>query len=406
MSKLQKYYLVSGLPENTPVPGRLPADISEKMLEYKTEKNAYRFTPPKIQPNPLIKYQSEGRETVSQRQRQEQIQSGVGGELVGGENDDDAEGAEDELDEAEMQNLEQSLEELDDSQTWRDTIETLPKHARARAKKIIPWLTRVNIADAPLADVLYDLAVPGVKKIHTKNTKLLRTIYAQLETFRDMPTNLIQRKLGSEQESSQRIRRYARSSVYTRPGYQNYPEMAAAPSARIVLEPRPNYRRWGVGGDAVGSTLPSPIARRTVGDSRQLVLFDPSSSSGGGVVGGVGDPGPSSASADITPVGQGRGGRSFVRPDTGDIGDATPVRRRRSVLSVLEKPRRPITTTTTTTTPLHTSENANSSTEGFHYFQTPTSSSTPLGSRRGISSINRKRSDVALMDDGDPTEWF
>lgn len=113
MSKLQKYYLVSGLPENTPVPGRLPADISEKMLEYKAGKNAYRFTPPKIQPNPLIKYQSDGRETVSQQQRQEQIQSGVGGELVG-EANDDAEGADDELDDAEMQNLEQSLEELDD----------------------------------------------------------------------------------------------------------------------------------------------------------------------------------------------------------------------------------------------------------------------------------------------------
>ena len=247
MSNIQKYYLIDKLPDTTSVSGRLPPDIATEMEQYKREKKDYMFKPPAIRPHPLSKYdegggggEKDGGE-LTQRERESRIISGVldteeDAEFMG-EGVDAFEDEEEEI-------LNRSLTEggLNPEETAA-ILETLPKHSRTRAKKILPWLLQINLGGEALADVLYDLAVPRVKKIRTGNLAVLRAVYRQLDSNREMPTSLLQRKLANEREAGQRLRRYARASIYTRPGHQNYPREAAEPAAHIILGDRAKYRR-------------------------------------------------------------------------------------------------------------------------------------------------------------------
>ena len=224
---MKKFYLIDKLPENSPYQD-YPDDISKTLKVFRDEKNQYQHKAPNIRPHPLDKYEIAdkkvaGEETeISQVEREERI-------LAGGPLDTDERAeieAERPLDPNEQSALDQSRS--DGGWMFRPdevdaAIASLPVHARVRAAKIVPWLQDINLGDARLHDVLYDLAVPRAKKIHTKNIGLLRTVYSQLDSKRDLPPSLLQRKLAMQQESDQRTRRYARNSIYTRPGFQNHP---------------------------------------------------------------------------------------------------------------------------------------------------------------------------------------
>ena len=251
---MKRYYLTNTLSEEDEVkPWKLAPDIAQKMQSHRRVRSEYKTTPPPIRPHPLSKYSSSGAgteeqevETIYQNVRDRQIEKLD-------EEEEEAEAGEEEVGEEEAKRiLEETMEMSGNDNISMEAIEwaaqNLPIHAQRRALRLMPYLVQVDIGDAAeLPNILYDLTVPRVKKIRTRNLNLLRSVYNQLDTIRQLPSNLVIRKLaidGLEREARQRQKQYQRRQVYTRPGFVNVPLVATDPSANLIMtEDRKLFRR-------------------------------------------------------------------------------------------------------------------------------------------------------------------
>lgn len=273
---MKKFYLKNKLPEEThlgrggrALAGRAP-DIAEKLITHKTEVAQYRCIPPSIRPHPLDKYgildSSGGSAAAAARGDDSLFETDKTSRKIIKQGEREAQvldGVLDTEEDAELEDSSLTLPPEDDvgeaytSVRWSDedidaALDSLPKHAVARARRILPFLEQINLGDADLGTVLYDLAVPRVKKLRTKNTGVLKTIYRQLEAIRTLPSNLIQRKLrteADERQADQRARRGTRYSAYhpdtaVAPGFENAPLRARSPTTNLILDSeRQRYRR-------------------------------------------------------------------------------------------------------------------------------------------------------------------
>lgn len=143
---LHKVYLSKTLPANRLISQALP-DVKLMMDSYKHDKSDFTNDAPAMRPHPLEKYEvQKSKVEVNQQERDDVIKDIV---AVSPE------------DEEEM-------------------ILSLPQRARAFARRLLPFIQKVNYGDLNLRDLLYDLSVPHVKTLRTQNRDLLESVYRQL----------------------------------------------------------------------------------------------------------------------------------------------------------------------------------------------------------------------------------
>ena len=183
---LRKVYLTPALPGKEGVgPHTVSAktypDIYQKVRNYQKEKKGYLGPAPPLRPHPLEKYDrpldEEG--TIDVEARDEKIIMGQGEE----------EEADEEQRKADEQDTTLRLEDR-----YAGTINSLPSHVRRRAWRLLPFLLDKDIGELNMRDLLYDLTVPAVKKIHSQNLSTLRTVYRQLDNDQTLPKTYYVRK--------------------------------------------------------------------------------------------------------------------------------------------------------------------------------------------------------------------
>lgn len=165
---LRKVYLTKSLPQETLISHSLP-DVKQMMDNYKQNKRDFMNEAPEIHPQPLEKY--EGRKTkieIQDKERADEIQG---------------------IDE---------VEDEDDGKNYEDMFLTLPQASRKRAKRLLPYVLKVNYGNLKLRDLLYDLCVPRVKTIKSNNREVLESVYRQLESNSNLPRSYYVHKLSSK----------------------------------------------------------------------------------------------------------------------------------------------------------------------------------------------------------------
>ena len=181
---LRKVYLTPTLPGKSgdgphTVSAKTYPDVYQKLSSYKREKKGYLGPAPPLRPHPLEKYDrplvEEG--AIDVEARDEKIIMGEGEE------------PDKEQMEADEQDTTLRLEDR-----YAGTITSLPSHVQRRAWRLLPFLLDKDIGELNMRDLLYDLTVPGVKKIHSQNLSTLRTVYRQLDNDQTLPKTYYVRK--------------------------------------------------------------------------------------------------------------------------------------------------------------------------------------------------------------------
>jgi len=172
---MKRVYLTENLPENTKSASSRP-DIQQKLESYKECKKDYANVPPAIRPYPLEKYQTNKADTIlSPSDRNEEIE--------------------------EAGEKKEQSPSIRKTQQLMTIIDQLPKHVRARAKRLVDHVSRVNTGDLDLRDLLYDLTVPNVKRIRSKNVDMLASVVRQLESDATLNKRLFLKKVGTSSAS-------------------------------------------------------------------------------------------------------------------------------------------------------------------------------------------------------------
>lgn len=191
---LRKVYLTKTLPQDSLISQTLP-DVKQLMDTYREGKNDFMNEAPEIHPQPLEKY--EGRKTkieVTSNERSNAIEN---------LHDDDAYS---------------DVEEDDvDADTYDDMIMSLPQHVRIRAGKLLPFVLKTNYGNLRLRELMYDLTVPNVKKILSKDRSMLESVYRQLSKMPNLKRQYYVNKLSptpmKSSSQSPRVSAHPRKSM-------------------------------------------------------------------------------------------------------------------------------------------------------------------------------------------------
>ena len=264
ITMLRKVYLTSHLPETSalPSPKTLP-DVAQKMVAFQREKHTYKSDAPTLRPNPLEKYDRRDVKDIEGEDRDEEILA------------DEPAGAE---------NMEAN-ETLALEDRYAGTIASLPKYVQRRAWRLLPFLLDKDLGGGELnmRDVLYDLTVKNVKRIHSQDFNALRSLYRQLDRDVTLPKSYYVRKLdilkpgggggedggGGGAAAKQSVRA---SILPSPPGQKNLPVVASTPrrdSTTPIFHSKattPGTRSYG---EDAGTTLltSTPLASRPIGSA-------------------------------------------------------------------------------------------------------------------------------------------
>jgi len=174
---MKRVYLTETIPDNAIVSsgsGKRKTsafpDIQQKLEAYNESKQDYANVPPSIRPYPLEKYQTNKHDTIiTPSDRDEEIQAG----------------------ESSADPTQRKTREL------IQAIDSLPKHVRSRARRLVPHLARVNTGDLDLKKMIYDLVVPNVKRIKTERREVLASVIRQLQSDATLNQNIFINKLAA-----------------------------------------------------------------------------------------------------------------------------------------------------------------------------------------------------------------
>ena len=233
---LRKVYLTTTLPETASVQAKSLPDVNQQMNTYKREKDAYKADAPLLRPNPLEKYDRRGgleENTIGAEDRDEAIRAEEGEEVAPAADDT-----------------------LFFEERYGATISTLPKHVQSRAWRLLPYLIDKDMGDLNMRDVLYDLSVPGVKKIHSTSIPILRSLYRQLDADLTLPKSYyVKKQLPREDGGRGEARQTHRQSILASPpGRKNPPSLASAPRGTPAT-PLFQSKASTVGGRAFGDEM-------------------------------------------------------------------------------------------------------------------------------------------------------
>ena len=265
---LRKVYLTSVLPENTTKlsPKHLP-DVTQKMVAFQREKRAYQNEAPTLRPNPLEKYDRRDEREIGSEDRDEEVLA----------------------DEPAMNRMEAA--EDDDTLAFEDryasTISSLPSHVQRRAWRLLPFLIDKDIGDLNMRDVLYDLTVKNVKKIHSQNLGTLRVLYRQLDSDITLPKSYYVKKPIAKGDGSQMTgpsKQSLRASLLpSPPGQKNQPRKAHSPQ-RVPSSPvfhtkssTPGTRAYG--DEAAAAAAADPPGSRTADPTNVFTPVIPAATS-------------------------------------------------------------------------------------------------------------------------------
>ena len=171
---LRKVYLTNSLPESSLISPKTHPDLLQSLSGYRKDKDAYRSDAPPLRPHPLEKYDRRRGEEVDMEERDEQI---IFDTRPAGEGDD---------------NMDDDTIFLEDR--YGGLISSLPKHVQARAWRLLPFLLDKDTGDLNMRDLLYDLVVNNVKKIHSHNLVALSSVYRQLDGDLTLPKGYYTKK--------------------------------------------------------------------------------------------------------------------------------------------------------------------------------------------------------------------
>ncbi len=160
---MKRFYLSETLPDKSIKNMKLPPDIKQKMNAYQDAKREIENVTPQIRPQPLEKYD------VNKEKR-----------II-------------ETDPAETDDDDKDSNKLDKLSSKAD-LAALPGYIRARAKRLLPYLSRVNIGDLNISNLLYDLTSAS-KKIRSHNASLLESVIRQLDSDALIPKRLYRNKI-------------------------------------------------------------------------------------------------------------------------------------------------------------------------------------------------------------------
>ncbi len=168
---MKRYYLTDTLPDKVKVSKRMPPDIRQKMTSYQSGLQETRNTAPQVRPYPLEKYET-NKET----------------RLISPVDDVVEEALSEVLPEPTPDPVQQKEEAIN--------INSLPANVRVKARRLLPYLNRVNMGDLNVVDLLYDLTTQNTKKIKSHSKEQLQSVLRQLESDTSVPPNLYIRKIG------------------------------------------------------------------------------------------------------------------------------------------------------------------------------------------------------------------
>ena len=161
---MKRFYLSETIPDKPIKNMKLPPDIKQKMNAYQDNKRDVENITPQIRPQPLEKYDVNKEKRIIESETPET------------DDDDD-----------------KDSNKLDKLSSKAD-LASLPSYIRARAKRLLPYLSRVNIADLNISNLLYDLTSSS-KKIRSHNVSLLESVIRQLDRDTLIPKRLYRNKI-------------------------------------------------------------------------------------------------------------------------------------------------------------------------------------------------------------------
>lgn len=215
---MQKVYLSTTLPEDTIIRARGAADLKMTLLEHKREMKTYENEAPKIRPHTLEKYDvNKDKKSMSPENMEDAV------ETV-------------ELEEA----LTNGMREPDDphpqeaGDIFEQAVQRLPLIAKSKARRLRPFLEKINLQNMELFNVLYDLTVKAKRnKVH--DFMAFEGIVRQLDNLHDLPASwYLRRNVGSPGKPA------ARPSTAPRRLYEGTP--TARPEGRHRSEPKKLFK--------------------------------------------------------------------------------------------------------------------------------------------------------------------
>ena len=239
---LKKVYLTPTLPETSGqfVSPKTNPDVVQKLDSYRREKQTYCSEAPVVRPHPLEKYdrkQEDSEDVIHAQDRYEQVMA---------------------IKENEAADMNVDDTSLATEARYEGVISTLPAHARQRAWRLLPFILNKDIGDLNIRDVLYDLCVKNVKKIHSTNWATLRSLYRQLDMDMTLPKHYFVKKPlprnGTAAGSSIVKHSVRQSMMITPPGKRNLPSQAPPPRSSPI-ESLHHTKASSIGGTSLGDEL-------------------------------------------------------------------------------------------------------------------------------------------------------